>query len=542
VRVPKRTILIAAVVLLVVLPAAAALLVRVLLTPEMLKAAVERQGSQWLGRAITVGSARAQLLPRTGITLTQVTVDGEPRLTAEEVVVGTSLRGLLSKRIAGAVVRVRDGRLALGDAASQRAPRSASGQPSATRDRSAGAPVPTPAASGGAQQQDPSGFTIDSVSEIVVDNVVVSGGGKQLRLDLDGALSGDTFEVARVAVSSGATSMHGTGTVTSVSRRDGTFSMQSPLIDVDEVLAVLAALVPADPAATGMSALAGEEASGMTFGHVTGRIKVERGQALGYDVSRLEGGVEIKGTMLTARPLAFDLYGGRYESTLELDLATNRIALSHDAALTGTSVGKLVELFGNAGAATGGLGLTMRVRGAGKDFQSAARHVSGAATVRITDGTIAGLDVVRQAFTLLGTAPLEGTQGERFESISASLGVASGTLSTDDFVLHSPDFDLNGRLRIDPDGRIAGDADLMLSDALSAEAQSKNRDLKLAFEGRRVTLPVTIGGTLTNPRVFPDINDALRRAARNRAGEEIDKAKKKAGDELKRGLDRLLKP
>ncbi len=61
---------------LVVLPAAAALLVRALLTPEMLEAAVERQGSQWLGRAITVGSARAQLFPRAGITLTQVTVDG----------------------------------------------------------------------------------------------------------------------------------------------------------------------------------------------------------------------------------------------------------------------------------------------------------------------------------------------------------------------------------------------------------------------------------------------------------------------------------
>ncbi len=125
--------------------------------------------------------------------------------------------------------------------------------------------------------------------------------------------------------------MHGSGSVSSISRRDGTFSMESPLIDVDEVLAVLAALVPADPSATGMSALAGEEPGGLTFGHVTARIKVDRGQALGYDVSRLDGAVEIKGTMLTARPLAFDLYGGRYESTLELDLATNRIALVHDA-------------------------------------------------------------------------------------------------------------------------------------------------------------------------------------------------------------------
>ena len=374
-----RKLLIAVVVLLVLLPLAAAVLVRMLLTPEMLKAAIERQGSQWLGRAVTVGSAHAQLFPRAGVTLTQVTVDGAHRLTAEEVVVGASIRGLLSKRIAAAVVRVRNGRLALGDAAASQPARPANREPSAARDRAV-APAQTSAPAGGAQKQDPSGFTIDSVSEIVFDDVVVSGGGKQLRLDLEGALAGDTFDVARVALSSGATSMHGSGSVSSISRRDGTFSMESPLVDVDEVLAVLAALAPADPSATGMSALAGEEPDGLTFGHVTARIKVDRGQALGYDVSKLDGAVDIKGTMLTARPLAFDLYGGRYESTLELDLATNRIALVHDAALTGTSVGKLVELFGNAGAATGGLGLTMRVRGAGKDFQSAARHVSGAAT------------------------------------------------------------------------------------------------------------------------------------------------------------------
>jgi hypothetical protein len=518
-----RKILIAAVVVLIVLPATAALLVPVMLTPEMLKPAIERQGSQWLGRAVTVGSARAQLFPRAGVTLTQVTVGGVPRLTADEVVVGASLRELISKRVADAVVRVRNGRLALADASTPLA--SAPSASGASRSTPGGDshPAPRPAATGGATGQDPSGFTVDSVSEIAFDNVVVIGGGKQLRLDLEGALAGDTFEVARLAASSGATSLQGSGTVTSISRRDGTFTLESPLVDVDEVLAVLAALVPADPSATGMSALSGEQPDGLTFGHVTGHLKVDRGQALGYDVSKIDGAIDIKGTVLTARPLAFDLYGGRYESTLELDLATNRISLVHDASLSGTSVGKLVELFGNAGAATGALGLTMRVRGAGKDFRAAARQVSGSAKVRITEGTIAGLDVIRQAFTLLGSAPLEGTQGERFEWISASLGVASGTLSTDDFVLHSPDFDLTGRLRIEPDGGLSGDADLMLSEALSTEAQAKNRDLKLAFEGGRVTLPVKVGGTLTNPRVLPDTNDALRRAARNRAGAELDR-------------------
>ena len=532
---------IAAVALLIVVPALAAVAVRVLLTPEALKSAIERQASDWLGSRVTVGSARARLFPRAGVTLTQVSVDGVQRLTADEVVVGAGVRALFSRRVEDAVVRVRNGRLTLPEpstaaAAAQAAARAQAARPGTPRPT---APKPKPGGAGSAPASD--AFTISSVGEIVFDNVVVVGGGKQLRLDLEGALAGDTFEVERLALSSGATSMNGSGTVTSIQRRDGTFSMQSPLVDVDEVLAVLAALVPADPSATGMSALAGEDAEGLTFGHVTGSLKVDRGRALGYDVSALDAAIDLKGTVLTARPLAFDLYGGRYESTLELDLATNRTGLVHDATVSGTSVGKLVELFGNAGAATGALGLTMQVRGAGNDFQGAARHVSGTAKVRVTDGTIAGLDVVRQAFTLLGTAPLEGTQGERFEWISASLGVASGVLSTDDFALHSPDFDLTGRLRIEPDGRLAGDADLMLSDALSAEAQSKNRDLKLAFEGGRVTLPVKIAGTLTNPRVLPDINDALSRAARNRAGAELDKAKKKRNDELKRQLDRLLK-
>ena len=532
--------LIAGVIVIVVLPATAALLVGMLLTPEMLKTAVEQQGSAWLSRHVTVGSARAQLFPRAGVALTQVTVDGLQRLTADEVMVGANALGLFSRRIDGAVVRVRNGRLVLAEALAA-APAPAGREAPVTRDGATSTPPQLPSASPGAPAQDPSGFTIDSVSEIVFDNVVISGGGKELRLDLQGALAGDTVEVTRLAISSGATSLQGSGSITSISRRDGSFSFASPLIDVDEVLAVLAALVPTDPSATGMSALAGEEPEGMTFGHVTARLSVERGQALGYDVSKLEGAIDLKGTMLIARPLAFDLYGGRYESTLELDLATNRIALVHDAALGGASVGKLVERFDNAGAATGALALTMQVRGAGKDLRSAAQHVSGAAKVRISDGTIAGLDVIRQAFTLLGTAPIEGTQGERFEWITASLAVSGGAMSTDDFALHSADFDLNGRLRVDADGRVSGDADLMLSDALSKEAQSHNRDLKLAFEDGRVTLPVSIAGTLTNPRVLPDISDALRRAARNRASAEVDKVKGKAGDELKRGLNRLLK-
>ena len=87
--------------------------------------------------------------------------------------------------------------------------------------------------------------------------------------------------------------------------------------------------------------------------------------------------------------------------------------------MAGTSVGKLAELFGNAGAATGALGLTMQVRGTGKDFQGAARHVSGTAKVRVTDGTIDGPRRRPSGVHAAWHGASEGTQGERFDWITA---------------------------------------------------------------------------------------------------------------------------
>jgi hypothetical protein len=125
--------------------------------------------------------------------------------------------------------------------------------------------------------------------------------------------------------------------------------------------------------------------------------------------------------------------------------------------------------------------------------------------------------------------------------MSARLALAGGTMTADDFLLHAPDFDLKGKLRVDPAGALSGVAELTLSDALSKEAQSRNRDLKLLFEQGRITLPASLGGTLQQPRVLPDLESALKRAAQNKINTEIDKAKNRATGELQKGLQRLFK-
>lgn len=510
----RRTVLII-LALVVALIALGAIAVRYLLSPEMLRAAIEQQGSAWLGRPVSVEHARARLLPTPGVTLQNVRVPGPMGIAVDEVVVAAGLGGLLQKRVEDAVLRVRGGRITL----------SREGAPAAGEQPS---PSPESATGGG-------GFTIASVSRIELDDVTVAANGRELRIDLVGSLAGDRVDIRELALRSGDTSLEATGELTRLSPVGGKLTVQSPLFNAEEVLALVDAVMSSSSApGAGTS-----EGSGVAIGRVTADVSVEKGRALGYEISNLRTTLALTGDKLHAEPLRFELYGGQYDSVLDLSMGSPT-ALSHRAKVSGADVGRLAELFGHPGAATGSLSMQLNVQGTGADFAGAAAQARGNADVRLSDGTVAGLDVVRSTFVLLGVSPPERGQGERYDSITARVGVAGGTLRADDFAMHSPDFDLTGAVTIDPAGRLSGEADLVLSEALSAEAQNKNKDLKLTFEDRRITLPATIGGTLASPVVLPDLAEALKRAARNRLQSELDKAKKKAGEEIRKRLEGLI--
>jgi uncharacterized protein involved in outer membrane biogenesis len=522
--------LIIAVVVLLAIGVVLALALRALLSPEMLRSTIEAQAAAALERPVHVGAARAHLVPSPRITLSNVSIGGPQALTAEEIIVGAGLKALFQRRVEEAVIRVRNGRIVLdpvvsGGASNGRAPavgpapapRVAPAKPSGDGSTSAAASSPT------------GGFTIASVSEIKFENVVVAGGGKELRLDMNGSLNGDALDVRRFAAKSGQTELTAKGALTSIERIEGAFDVSSPFVDVDEVLAIMAALFAPDPSARGTSGWANADPEGFQVGHITATAVVEKANALGYQVSKLTTALDLQGTMLKADKLVFDLYGGHYDSTLALDLASNKTTLDHRARLAGANAGQLAALFGHAGLATGTLGVSMQVSGTGRDFTTAAEGIHGTAGVTLTKGSFKGLDVVRKTFQLLGTAPPPNA-GDRFDSLTAQLALAGGAMSADNLVLHAPDFDLKGKARVSPGGALSGVAQITLSDALSKEAQSRNRDLKLLFEDGRITLPATLSGTLQQPTVLPDLGSALQRAARN-----------KVKGELQKGLERLFK-
>jgi hypothetical protein len=530
--------LIIAVVVLVVIGLGLALAVRKLLSPEMLRSTIASQMAAALERPVQIGSARAQVFPSPRITLSNVAIGGPQVLMAEQIIVGAGLRALFQRRVEDAVVRVRNGRIAL-DAGLA----TPDGRGPAPGAKPSPRPPTVPArgdSAAGSTASPSTGFTIASVSEIRFENVVVAGGGKELRLDMEGALNGDALDVTKLLAKSGKTELSAKGKLTSIERIDGAFDVSSPLVDVDEVLAVLAALFPPDPSARSTAGLANAEPEGFQIGHLTATAAVDKASALGYQISTLTTVLDLQGTILKADKLSFDLYGGHYDSTLALDLASNKTTLEHRGRLAGANVAQLAALFGHAGIATGTLSLSMQVRGTGRDFATAANGVSGTAAVTMSKGSLKGLDVVRQLFQLLGTAAPPNA-GDKFDSLTARMALAGGAMTADNLALHSPDFDLNGQARVSPEGGLSGRAQMTLSDALSKEAQSRNRDLKLLFEDGRITLPATLSGSLQQPSVLPDMESALKRAAHNKINSEIEKAKKRATGEFQKGLERLFR-
>ncbi len=516
-----RKLLIVVAGLAVVIPVAATIAVRALLSPDTIKSAVESQGSAWLGHAVTVATAKVEVFPRAGLELTGLRVDGPQPLSADEVKVGAGLRALLSRRVEDAAIHVKNGRIVLSAA-------SPTPQPAATPPEPAGT---SHAGSGG-------GFTIASVSAISFENIVVVGGGRTLRLDLDGALTGDQFAIKSLQARSGTTAFTAKGLVSSLKARDATLEVTSPLVDVSEVLDLMNAMMPSSSAPTSP---ASAPATNLGFGHIVVNAAVEKGTALGYEITHITTKLDLQNTTVTADPLNFDLYGGHYQSALTLDLAGGNIAMAHTATLAGSDLARLAALLGHPGVASGSLGFGAKLRGAGPDFAHAASGVAGVADVRLTKGSITGLNVVRQVFTLLGTPPPTTGQGERFDSLTGHVTLSGGAMSADNVAMHSPDFDLTGVVHVDPRGALSGRGRVTLSDAMTKEAQGKNKDLKLLFEDGRITLPATIAGTFAAPTVLPDVGDLLSRAARNEMNKQVNKATHQATDQLQKSLGGLFK-
>jgi len=507
-RNPRRVVIVALVLLVAV--AGLAVAVRVLLGGDRIKAAVEWQASAAIGRPVTIRAAVPRLLPRIGLDLTGITVGAGREVTIDQARLTTGFRALVRGRVEDAEISVERSRIDVRWALSLLGA-IADSNPKAT----------TPAA-----------LTIESIGTLALRDVTLVAGSRTLLVDLDSSFTaGHRFEVSRLHGRSVGSDLSASGALASVARRTGTFTVDAQTLDLDGLMAFLAAATPAGARESPSAEAPSAPPPAAVPLQLDIMVRARQGRALGIAFTNLSTTAQMKGGAVALEGLKMEAFGGRIAGSARFDGAQREPGYEWRGTFENLDVPALVAFAGSPGSMTGRLAGTVALAAAGAEPIQAIERARGTARVAITDGRVPGLDLVRTVVLAFGKPSGErpAGSGEVFTRLAASLAVARQLLTTSDLTFASRDLDMTGEGTLSLASQAVNlRTNVMLSRELSAQA---GRDLyRLAREGERIVIPARIGGTVASPTVFVDVQSALERAIRNRAK-----------DEVKSLFDRLMK-
>jgi len=471
-----------------------------LLSSDGLRRSLESQASAWLDETVVIDRASARFLPRLGIHLQNVRIGSPAQVTLALVDVSTDLRALFSRRIEQADIVIADSRIAL--------------------------PLAFVVPTDGFAEDAPGGSrapTVRSIRSISLRDVLLVSRGRELAVSAESSLEGTHLNVKHFTARSGDTSVDAFGSVELSPRIDARLEANASQLDLDDLLAVVEAFSPSKQASS--------QGGGGLPARISAKVTARRSTAAGIELGNFSATVVAQNDRITLSPIAFQLFGGRYDGTLEVE-AGDTLAIMLTGGVRDLDVAQLAAFGRIENLITGRLTGSGRFNGRGRDMSAVLASARGTGSAVVTDGTIRGLDLVRTVVQFFGSSVTEsdGSSGNRFQRISSVFSVANQIVTSNSLTMNSADVDVvaRGTLTI-PTKALDVGADLVLSESLSKQAGT---DLyRYTREGNRIVLPALVGGTVSQPQVRIDAAAAIRRGIRN----EVEQ-------QLKGLLDRLKLP
>ena len=329
-----------------------------------------------------------------------------------------------------------------------------------------------------------------SVTALTLRGIDLIAAGRTLRVDMDSSLTGsDRLAVTRFDAKSDTSDLGATGEFSSLSARTGKFAVDAQSLDVDGLLAFIAATTPAGSQAAS-PAPAGAPRK-LTIG-----LKAKKGIAAGAGFSNLSATCRVEGDNARLDDLSLNAFDGTFKGVVGLKGSGAEPQFSWRGTFEGLDAAKVAAFAGTTGSVTGKLDGSVDITAAGQDPAAALHRAHGRARVVLSDGKLPGLEIVRGVILAFGkpTGDRPAGSGEAFSQLAATMAVADQRLTTNDLTFASRDFDMTARGALSLASQTLNfQADVILSRELSAQA---GRDLyRLAREDDRIILPARITGT-----------------------------------------------
>lgn len=259
-----------------------------------------------------------------------------------------------------------------------------------------------------------------------------------------------------------------------------------------------------------------------------GSLKIDSVVLGDLQLEQVSLGLNAANGRMRIHPITASLYGGSYSGDVRIDVAGSEPVLTLDEKVQGVDLASLVLAMFEQENITGSMNGSFTLTGRGSDLDKIQRSLAGSMSFELKDGTYEGMDVwyeLRRARALLKkeTPPEPVLPAKtKFSSVTATGVVTDGVMRNNDLVADLPFMQLTGKGNVDiPQATVDYD--------LRARVYKKPEVLEGATQEEiddftKTVIPLKITGTLTSPKVRPDVEELLRQ----RVEEELeDKLKDK---------------
>jgi len=315
------------------------------------------------------------------------------------------------------------------------------------------------------------------------------------------------------------------------------FTLNVDRINADRYLAPVSEQPePTEAVDTGPVKIPGEAVRGLD---IVGQLTIGDAIIRKMDLTQVKLGVDARNDKLHLNPFEATVYEGKFKGDIVFDASGKVPRVSAEEHVAGINFASLFKAMYKKDNITGKGSINLKLTGSGADSDALKRTLSGNLDFKVDNGAYEGVDLwweIRRARALLKQQPVptkSTTPRTAFTSLRGSGAMNNGVFSSEDLDAALQYLKLTGK----------GSADLVQSTidyklqatvlTLPSEAKLAAADQEASNDLAGLTIPITVTGALTDPKVRPDVQGMIK----ERAKQELDKQKEKAKEKIEQKLD-----
>lgn len=256
-------------------------------------------------------------------------------------------------------------------------------------------------------------------------------------------------------------------------------------------------------------------------------------------LTNIKSDASLQQGVINIGPVTADVYGGQLRANIIANYTQPTPSYIVTETLNGVQIKSLITAMQGQSRISGTANVNANITAKGKDNTAILRSLNGNAGFSINNGQIQGFQVMQALNTAASTFFRQpgnntGSNTTTFANTAATFSIKKGVASTNDLILNASALKVTGDGSID---LVTQRLNMSLDVSTTANIIPAVANLQKQIGG---SIPLNVGGTLSNPQISPDMQKITIEATKQKIGDQVDKLGKDL-DKSSKDLGKQLK-